>query len=120
MVVFSAKILRFEAKGGWSYVVVSKSTSEKINPGCKKSYRVKGQLDAHKVKYLALLPAGNGKFIIPMNASIRKGTGKTAGDTLRVQLELDDRPVMLSRDLVDCLKDDGTAYDFFKKLPKGH
>jgi hypothetical protein len=120
MVVFSAKILKFQAKGGWSYIRLSKAQSEKINPACKKSYRVRGHLDAHEVKHLALLPSGDGSFIIPMNAAIRKGTGKIAGDTVKVQLELDDRPMTMSRDLINCLKDDKTAYDYFKKLPRGH
>jgi hypothetical protein len=123
MITFSAKILHFGKQGdktGWSFIEISKRYAEQLNPGCKKSFRIKGQLDNHKLKQVALLPIGDGKFMLPMNASIRKGTGKTAGDTLKVQFELDERPLKLSTDFIDCLKDDGRAYEFFKTLPKGH
>jgi hypothetical protein len=123
MITFSAKILRFGKQGdktGWSFIEISKRQAEQLNPGCKKSFRIKGQLDSHKIKQVSLLPVGEGKFMLPMNASIRKGTGKTAGDTLKVQFELDERPLKLSADFIDCLKDDSRAYDFFKTLPKGH
>jgi hypothetical protein len=123
MIAFSAKILRFAKQGektGWSYIEISKSAAEKLNPGSRKSFRVKGQLDSHQIQKTALLPMGQGKFILPMNASIRKGTGKDAGDTIKVRLESDQRELVPSGDFVQCLKDDLRAYNFFKTLPKGH
>ena len=123
MISFSAKILRFAKQGektGWSYIEISQANAEKLNPGCKKSFRVKGQLDQYKIQKVALLPMGKGKFILPMNAAIRKATGKTGGDTLKVQFELDERPLTLSRDFIGCLKDDPRAYAYFRTLPRGH
>ena len=63
---------------------------------------------------------GEGKFMLPFNASMRKGTGKAAGDSVQVQAELDERTLKLSTDLISCLKDEPDAYDFFKTLPKSH
>lgn len=123
MITFTTKILKFTKQGektGWSYIEINRSQAEKLNPGCKKTFRVKGQLDNHKIQRAALLPMGDGTFILPMNASIRKGTGKTAGDHLKVQLEVDERAVATSRDLIACLRDDERAYTFFRSLPKGH
>lgn len=123
MITFSTKIQRFAKKGektGWTYIEISKHNAELLNPRCKKSFRVKGTLDNHKIQKCALLPMGEGKFILAMNAAIRKGTGKTAGDTIKVQLEVDERPLTLSAEFIQCLKDDPIAYDFFKTLPKGH
>jgi hypothetical protein len=123
MITFAAKIQRFEKKGektGWSYIEISSRQAEQLNPGCKKSFRIKGQLDSFKIQKTALLPMGDGKFILPINATIRKGTGKTAGDTVKVKFEKDDAPAKLSADFIDCLKDDARAYDFFNTLPKGH
>ncbi|HEY0653152.1 MAG TPA: YdeI/OmpD-associated family protein [Chryseosolibacter sp.] len=123
MITFSAKIKRFATKGektGWSYIEISEKNADKINPGCRKSYRVKGSLDQFKIQQVALMPMGDGSFILPMNATMRKGTGKTAGDTLNVSLEHDERKLVLNKDFVACLKDDARAYDFFKSLPKGH
>lgn len=123
MVTFLAKIQKFAKKGektGWSFIIITGKQAEKLNPGCKKSFRVKGLLDSHKIQRAALLPMGDGNFIIPINASIRKGTGKTVGDTLKVKIEPDESPISLSADFIACLKDDVRAYEFFKSLPRGH
>ena len=123
MITFSAKILRFSKKGektGWSYIEINKRQAEQLNRGSKKSFRIKGLLDNYKIEKTALLPMGDGKFILPINAAIRKGIGKKAGDTLKAQFEVDPRPLKPSADFVNCLKDDMRAYDFFNTLPKGH
>jgi hypothetical protein len=123
MVTFTTKILRFEKMGektGWSYIVISQRQAEQLNPGCKKSFRVKGSLDGHTISKTALLPMGEGTFILPMNAAIRKATGKKAGDSIKAQFEIDERPLTLSTEFIQCLKDEPRAYDFFKTLPKGH
>jgi len=122
-ITFKTKILKFGQQGektGWNYIEISSAQAEKLNPGIKKSYRVKGSLDDFKIDKTALLPMGDGKFILPFNAAIRKGTGKKVGDTIQVKFETDDREIKLSGDFMRCLKDDARAFEFFKSLPKGH
>lgn len=122
-VIFTARIERFTKKGektGWSYIEISERRAGQLNPGCKTSFRVSGLIDQYKIQKAALLPMGDGTFILPINATIRKGTGKKAGDTVKVQFELDEKPAPLSPDLISCLKDDPKAYAYFKTLPKGH
>jgi hypothetical protein len=123
MITFRTKIQKFEKKGektGWTFIEISKRQAEQLNPGCKVSYRVKGKLDGHVIQRVAILPMGDGSFILPFNAEIRKGTGKKAGDTVTANLTHDERDVQVSSDFITCLKDDPIAYDFFKTLPKGH
>jgi hypothetical protein len=63
MISFSTTILKFDKQGektGWTYILVPAAMAEKINPGVKKSYRVKGKLDNFKVDKLALIPMGGG------------------------------------------------------------
>lgn len=123
MISFNTIIQKFAQQGektGWSYIAISQQQAEKINPGVKKSFRVKGMLDNFKIEKIALLPMGEGDFILPMNATLRKGTGKAAGDKIKVELELDSRELKISSDFIKCLKDDARAYEFFKTLPKGH
>lgn len=123
MISFKTKIQKFAKQGektGWSFIEISKSMAEKLKPGTKKTFRVKGSLDEFKIEKVALLPMGEGKFILPMNAAMRKGTGKQAGDPLRVQLQADDRDIKPPGDFIKCLKDDHAAYTFFQELPKGH
>ena len=55
-----------------------------------------------------------------VNATMRRGIRKEAGATVRVELEADDSPMLLSADFVECLQDDPAALTFFETLPKGH
>jgi hypothetical protein len=123
MVTFSTKILKFEKKGektGWSYIVINRVRAEKLKPNNRVSFRVKGLLDKHALQKTALLPMGDGEFILPLNGTMRKAIGKKAGDTVNVKFELDTRPLTLSSDFMKCLRDDTRALDFFKTLPKSH
>ena len=123
MINFTTKIQRFNKMGektGWSYIEISRQQAEKLNPGCKKSFRIKGKLDSYQIQKTALLPMGEGKFILPINATLRKGTGKKAGDTVKVQFAIDERPRSLSADFLKCMKDDARAYHFFMTLPRSH
>lgn len=123
MITFSTKIQRFGKKGektGWTYISISEANAEKMNPGCRKSYRVKGTLDSFKIQKVAILPMGDGSFILPLNGQMRKATGKDLGDTLKVSIAHDARELQLNADFIECLKDDARAYEFFQTLPKGH
>lgn len=123
MISFSATILKFGSQGektGWTYIVVPAKVAKKLNPGVKKSYRVKGKLDDHKIEKTSLIPMGEGDFIIPINAAIRKGTGKRLGATLKVQLEIDKSPILPPGELIECFKDEPEAYKYFNSLPQSH
>ena len=123
MISFSATILKFGSQGektGWTYIVVPAKVAKKLNPGVKKSYRVKGKLDDHKIEKTALIPMGEGDFIMPINAAVRKATGKRFGATIKVQIELDKTPILPPSELIECLKDEPDAYKYFNSLPQGH
>jgi len=123
MITFTTTIHKFVSQGektGWTYIEISASQAKKLKPNTKVSFRVKGTLDSFGIQKTALLPMGDGKFIMPLNAAIRKGIGKKQGEKLKVALEVDEREIELSRDLMKCLKDDPQAQSFFKTLTKGH
>ena len=76
MISFTATIQRFDKKGektGWSFIEISAAYAKKLKPDTKASFRVKGRLDQVTIKQIALIPMGDGKFIIPFNATMRKG-----------------------------------------------
>jgi hypothetical protein len=123
MISFEAMIQKFDKQGektGWSYIEIPHRLAEKINPGCKVSFRIKGKLDNMSLERIAILPMGDGNFILPVNGAMRKSLRKKAGDKIKVELGFDKRPLKLSADFISCLKDDSRAYDFFKTLPKSH
>lgn len=123
MVSYITTILKFDEQGektGWTYIEVPAEYAEKLKPGNKKSFRVRGKLDEHPIKGVALMPMGEGNFIMAINAAMRKGIGKRKGAKLSVKLEVDDSPITLSSDLLDCLADEPKALEFFNQLTPGH
>jgi len=123
MIQYTTEILRFREQGektGWSYIEVPSEIAGKLKPGCKVSFRVKGKLDNFSVKQVALLPMGGGDFIIPINATLRRGIKKRKGDMLKVQLEEDKSDFAFNADFMACLEDEPEAMKFFKKQPGSH
>jgi hypothetical protein len=123
MIQYTTTILQFDKKGektGWSYIEITEAQSNKLKPGYKVSYRVKGKIDSYAFEKAALLPMGDGSFILPINGTIRKAIKKHQGHTVKVELELDKRPLTLSPDLMKCLKEDPLAKAYFTSLPKSH
>ena len=82
MTQFTAKLLQFDEQGektGWTFFVIPENIAQQIKPGFKKIYRVKGKLDDFKIRSVAIMPMGDGSFIMPVNAIMRKGVGKRKG-----------------------------------------
>lgn len=122
-VQFTTTLLRFERQGektGWTYIEISENLAQQLIPGNKKSFRVKGKLDDYPIKGIALIPMGGGNFIMAVNATMRKGIGKRKGATLNVQLQVDNEPLQLSTDFLECLQDEPAALKYFYSLAKGH
>lgn len=123
MIKFNTTIQRFAKQGektGWSYIEISAKQAQQLKPDTKVGYRVKGKLDNHSIKQVSLLPIGEGAFIIPFNADMRKGTGKKHGDKITVQMEEDKAAFQMSADFMACLEDEPAAIKHFKTLPGSH
>ncbi|RPD40506.1 YdeI/OmpD-associated family protein [Chitinophaga barathri] len=123
MIRFTAILKKFGDMGdktGWTYIELSRELAEKLNPGVKKSYRVKGKLDEYAIKQVALVPMGEGNFIIAVNAVMRKGIGKRQGASVKVQLDVDDAGWKMNEDFLACLEDEPGAMSFYKSLAPGH
>lgn len=123
MVNYTTRILKFGEQGektGWTYIVVPADVTQKLMPGNKKSFRVKGKFDSFPIKQVALIPMGDGEFIIPINAGMRKGTGKRVGAMINVNIEVDKSELLFNGDFMACLEDAPEALKYFKTLPPGH
>ncbi len=124
MVKFKTKILQFKErmgeKTGWSYLKIPAKLAQQLKPDNKRSFRVKGKLDEHPISGMALIPMGEGDFILALKAAIRKAIRKQAGDTLEVQLEVDKKEIVPPKELLECLADEPEAQKVFKALPKSH
>jgi hypothetical protein len=123
MVRFTARIHQFAQQGektGWSYIEIPIDIAHKLKPGNKQGFKVKGKLDAHSISRVSLLPMGGGRFIMAVNAKMRKAIGKRKGAMLKVALEEDTSEFVFDKDFMMCLKDEPTAIRFFKSLPGSH
>ena len=124
MIQFKAEIERFAEMGektGWSYLFIPSALAQQLKPNCKKSFRVKGWLDQINIGGVAMVPMGEGDFIIALKASLRKQLKKEAGAVLEVQLEEDEGfEIKMPEDLSLCLSDEKEWLQRFNALPKSH
>jgi Domain of unknown function (DUF1905)/Bacteriocin-protection, YdeI or OmpD-Associated len=107
-------------KTGWTYIEIPAEVAQKIFPNNKKSFRVKGKLDAYEFSGVSLLPMGEGLFIMALKADVRKKIKKIHGANLQVEIEHDKTEYQLDADFVECLEDDFLAKKYFYSLPKSH
>jgi len=124
MIEFETMILQFGDQGektGWSYIEIPCDIAQLLKPGNKKSFRVKGMLDSLPVQGMALMPMGDGNFIMALKAEVRKVLRKNKGAMLRVRLEEDtDFRINMPDDLKECFDFEPEAFEFYNTLPKSH
>lgn len=107
-------------KTGWTYFEIPAELAQQLKPGNKRSFRVRGSLDDHKISGVSILPTGNGNFIMAVNGAMRKGIRKNKGAMIEVKLIADEKEYELNKDLMDCLADDPDAGEYFYSLTKSH
>ncbi|GAB2973871.1 hypothetical protein GCM10027049_05030 [Mucilaginibacter puniceus] len=124
MIQFNAMILQFGEMGektGWRYIEVSADIAQELLPGNKRSFRVKGKVDNYPISGFALMPMGEGKFIMPLKLEIRKAIHKESGAMVTISLEVHkDYKVEVPEDLQECFEFDPEAGAFFNSLAKSH
>ena len=124
MIEFDTIILQFAEqceKTGWSYIEMPADLAQQLKPGNKKSFRVRGMLDGFAVNGMALMPMGEGNFIMALKAEVRKGIHKNSGAMLHVSIEEDtEYKVEVPDDLQECFDFEPEGQDFFYSLPKSH
>jgi len=123
MVQFTTTLLQFAEQGektGWTYLKVPAEIAAQLKPGNKQSFRVKGWLDDYAIHQIALIPMGEGAFIMAVNATMRKGIKKRKGDTVTVNIAVDTNEIKPVAELMECLEDEPAALAFYKTLAKSH
>ncbi len=123
MVEFKTLIKKFAKKGektGWTYLEIEKTIANLIDPNTKTSFRVKGTINDFLINQLALIPMGNGNFILPLNLEMRKGVKNKLGEEVTILIEKDDSELVIDFTLIDSLELEPKALSFFNSLSKGH
>ncbi|MBK9270731.1 MAG: DUF1905 domain-containing protein [Saprospiraceae bacterium] len=121
--IANVPIQKFQSKGektGWTYIEISAEQANQLNPGVKTSYQVKGQLDNIFISGVSMLPMGDGYFIIPLNADLRRKLRKKSGDQISIHLSLDQQGYQLNPDFLEYLETEQKAFKYFNQLPNSH
>jgi hypothetical protein len=120
---FFAIIQRFGSQGektGWTYITIPEKEALKMHSADRKGFRVKGFLQDYPIAQVALMPMGEGEFVLPINAAMRKGLAMPLGARIRVRLSKDESKLTIAPDLIACLEDEPKALAFFESLAASH
>lgn len=123
MLSFETTLLQFGKQGektGWTYFDIPAAMAEELKPNNRQSFRVKGFLDNTPFHQVAVMPMGDGNFIFPVNADLRRATKRKAGMKVKITIEVDNTPFSPSAELIECLDDIPEAKDFFLSLTLSH
>ena len=105
------KLEKFHGKGGWTYARLTGLVRK--NAEWKK---VKGTVEGYEIRKYHLMPMGEGKLFLPLNATIRKQIKKGEGDTVHIILYPDNEPLEVPEEMLWCMQDEPKALAFFNSI----
>ncbi len=114
------KFTEYGEKGGWIYVDIPAEIVQQLKPNNKKMFRVQGLLGTCAIQQHNLFPKGDGSFMFPIKKTLFKAIHKNIGDTVTLQLALDETPLQIDAEFEMCLLDAPTAQQTFYNFTLSH
>ncbi|UYZ61794.1 DUF1905 domain-containing protein [Hymenobacter weizhouensis] len=108
---------KFPGKGGWTYAPLT--GFDRVSQTHFGMQKVSGWLDEVELPTATLMPMGQGRLFLPINAALRKQLGKQAGDAVHLRLFAADDAAAAAVSLLDfeeCLADTPAALRTFRAL----
>ncbi|BDD12338.1 hypothetical protein FUAX_47700 (plasmid) [Fulvitalea axinellae] len=93
-------LVKWEGKGAWTYTPIPEIKQDKNAPFGWVT--VSGFIDDYRLEKHKLMPMGDGKLFLSVNATIRKKIRKESGDHVLVKLNVDAPPNELTEELCLC------------------
>ncbi|RKD16140.1 hypothetical protein BCY91_04460 [Pelobium manganitolerans] len=120
MICPNLEIEKFADKGektSWTYLFISQEIAHQLKPNYRKSFRVCGRIDDFSFGGMALVPMGEGNYILPLKKSILKAIKKQKGERVLLQIEEDvNYQLVIPDELRICLSDSAKAEsEFFNR-----
>src|SRR6476660_609814 len=104
-----------EGKGSWTFVTMP------IMPHLPKkknsTVKVRGFIDDYALEGIHIWAMKKGTFLA-VKGEIRKAIKKESGDTVKLQLFLDEAGQVIPEDFLECLRDEPKLLAYFQKLPQ--
>lgn len=120
--IFETVLEKFGSMGektGWTYFQLPAEKAQQLHPQDKKSFPIRANLDQLKNISLTALPMGQGDYIVAIRAELLRKLRKKAGDAVQIRLS-PDQPYTLNPILIECLKEEPAAYQFFQTFTRSH
>jgi hypothetical protein len=116
---FTAKLVKPDAVGAWTYFTVPFQTDEVF--GSRAQIPVKGTINGIPYRG-SLLPHGDGRHYMVVNKTLQKNCGASSGEHVDVTMLMDDeiRTVTLPEDFEDALTKNTAINQIFKKFAYSH
>jgi len=117
--IFETKLVRPEGVGTWTFAPIPLDIAHET--GIKARLRVKGRIDG--VPFAGtLLPGGSGRHFVVVKKELRDRLGKSAGDGVRIQMDVDSSPasVVIPDDLTRALTRSSAARSGFEDMAPSH
>ncbi len=105
---------KMDMKGGWTFVVLPSHAPKTGNPFGW--FIVQGTIDDVPISQFKLWPTKEGKFFLPIKASIRKVIKKQVGDKVIITLWEDNSPLVIPEEFTICVHESPKAETFFNTL----
>ena len=105
---------KFPGKGGWTYIFIPEIVQDK-----RASFgwvKVRGAVGGYPLVNQRLMPMGEKRLFLPVNAALRRAIGKKEGDRVHVILHADLSPLEIPDELRSCLLDEPQAYSNFLRF----
>jgi hypothetical protein len=118
VISFTSMVQRYgenAEKTGWCYLAIPAPEAQRWHCTNRKGFRVKDFLNEVAIAQQALIPIGEGDYMLPLNPTLRKPLQQPAlGTVVQLRLQKDVSDLTIDLDFEACLAEGPAANTFFQ------